>query len=54
MASCLTLLLYLVYYKVVFLDFSLEYKHNKGITLSPDLELNINSFFLALFFSGNG
>jgi hypothetical protein len=35
MASCVTLLLY---YKVVFLDFCLEYKHNNGMTLSPDLE----------------
>jgi hypothetical protein len=32
MASCVTLLLY---YKVVFLDFCLEYKHNNGMTLSP-------------------
>ena len=36
MASCVTLLLY---YKVVFLDFCLEYKHNDGITFSPDLKL---------------
>ena len=36
MASCVT---FLLYYKVVFLDFFLEYKHNNGMTLSPDLEL---------------
>jgi hypothetical protein len=35
MASCVTLLLY---YKVVVLDFCLEYIHNNGMTLSPDLE----------------
>jgi hypothetical protein len=35
MASCATLLLY---YKVVFLDFCLEYIHNNGMTLSPDLD----------------
>jgi hypothetical protein len=29
----------LLYYKVVFLDFCLEYKHNNGMTCSPDLEL---------------
>jgi hypothetical protein len=40
MASCVTLVLY---YKVVFLDFCLEYKHNNGMTLSPDLELKIVS-----------
>ena len=40
MVSCVTLLLY---YKVVFLDFCLEYKHNDGMTFSPDLELK-NSF----------
>jgi hypothetical protein len=40
MASCATLLLY---YKVVFLDLCLEYKHNNGMTLSPDLELKIVS-----------
>jgi hypothetical protein len=50
MASWLTLLLY---YKVVFLDFCLEYKHNNGMTFSPDLELK-NRFCLALIFSGNG
>jgi hypothetical protein len=50
MASCVTLLLY---YKVVFLDFCLEYKHNAGMTFSPDLELK-NSFCLALICSGNG
>jgi hypothetical protein len=44
MASCVTLLLY---YKVVVLDFCLEYKHNDGMTFSPDLELK-NSFCLAL------
>jgi hypothetical protein len=32
-----------VYYKVVFLDFCLEYKHNNGMTLLPDLELKIVS-----------
>jgi hypothetical protein len=48
MASCVTLLLY---YKVVFLDFCLEYKHNNGMTLSPDFG---NSFCLALISSGNG
>ena len=37
---CVTLLLY---YKVVFLDFCWEYKHNNGISLSPDLELKIVS-----------
>jgi hypothetical protein len=31
MASCVTLL---VYYKVVFLDFCLEYKHNDGMTFT--------------------
>jgi hypothetical protein len=36
MASCVTLLLY---YKVIFPDFSLEYKHNDGMTFLPDLEL---------------
>jgi hypothetical protein len=50
MASCVTLLLY---YKVVFLDFCLEYKHNVGMTFSPDLELK-NNFCLALICSGNG
>jgi hypothetical protein len=40
MASCVTLLFY---YKVVFLNFCLEYKHNNGMTLSPDLELKIVS-----------
>ena len=49
MASCVTLLLY---YKVVFIDFCLEYKHNNGMTSSPDLELK-NSFCLAIIFSGN-
>jgi hypothetical protein len=44
MASCVTLLLY---YKVVFIDFCLEYKHNNGMTFSPDLELK-NSFCLAI------
>jgi hypothetical protein len=48
MASCVILLLY---YKVVFLDFCLEYKHNDGITFSPELK---NSFCLALICSGNG
>jgi hypothetical protein len=38
MASCVTLLLY---YNVDFIDFCLEYKHNNGITFSPDLELNM-------------
>jgi hypothetical protein len=28
----------LLYYKVVFLDFCLEYKHNNGMTLLPDLQ----------------
>jgi hypothetical protein len=37
MASCVTPLL--LYYKAVFLDFCSEYKHNNGITFSPDLEL---------------
>jgi hypothetical protein len=37
MASCVTLL------QVVFLDFCLEYKHNNGMTFSPDLELKIVS-----------
>jgi hypothetical protein len=46
MASCVTLLLY---YKVVFIDFCLEYKHNNGMTFSPDLELK-NSFCLAIIF----
>ena len=46
MASCVSLLFY---YKVVFLDFCLEYKHNNGMTFSPDLELK-NSFCLALIF----
>jgi hypothetical protein len=32
---------FLLYYKVVFLDFCLEYKHNDGMTFSPDLELKI-------------
>jgi hypothetical protein len=50
MASFVTLLLY---YKVVFLDFCLEYKHNNGISFSPDLGLK-HSFCLALIFSGNG
>jgi hypothetical protein len=50
MASCVTLLLY---YKVIFLDFCLEYKHNNGMTFLPDLELK-NSFCLALICSGNG
>jgi hypothetical protein len=40
MAACVTLLLY---DKVVFLDLCLEYKHNNGITLSPDLELKLVS-----------
>jgi hypothetical protein len=40
-------------YKVVFIDFCLEYKHNNGMTFSPDLELK-NSFCLAIIFSGNG
>ena len=39
MASFVTLLLY---YKVVFLNFCLEYKHNNGMTLSPDLELTLS------------
>jgi hypothetical protein len=47
---CVTLLLY---YKVVFLDFCLEYKDNNGMTFPPDLELK-NSFFLALICSENG
>jgi hypothetical protein len=46
-ASCVTLLLY---YKVVFLDFCLEYKHDNGMTFPPDLELK-NSFCLALICS---
>jgi hypothetical protein len=50
MASCVSLLLY---YKVVFLDFCLEYKNNNGMTFSSDLELK-NSFYLTLIFSGNG
>ena len=37
MASCVTPLL--LYYKAVFLDFCSQYKHNDGITFSPDLEL---------------
>jgi hypothetical protein len=40
MAAWVTLLLS---YKVVFPDFCLEYKHNNGITLSPDLELKLDS-----------
>jgi hypothetical protein len=40
-------------YKVVFLDFCVEYKHDDGMTFSPDLEL-MNSFRLALICSGNG
>jgi hypothetical protein len=40
MAACVSLLLY---NKVVFLDFYLEYKHNNGMTLSPELELKIVS-----------
>jgi hypothetical protein len=52
MASCVTLLLY---YKVVFLDFCLEYEHDNGMTFLPDLELKLNSFCLPLFsVSGNG
>jgi hypothetical protein len=51
MASCVTLLLY---YKVVFLDFCLEYKHNDGMTFSPDLELKNSFSCLALICSGNG
>jgi hypothetical protein len=39
----------LFYYKVVFLDFCLEYKHNNEMTFSPDLVLK-NSFCLALIF----
>jgi hypothetical protein len=35
-ASCATLLLYC---KVVFLDFCLEYKNNDGMTFLPNLEL---------------
>jgi hypothetical protein len=35
------------YYKVVFLDFCLEYKHNNRMTFSRDLELK-NSFCLAI------
>ena len=42
-----------LYYKVVFLDFCLKYKHNDGMTFSPDLELK-NSFCLTLICSGNG
>jgi hypothetical protein len=42
MASCVTLMLY---YKVVFIDFCLEYKHNNGMTFSPK-----NSFCLAIIF----
>jgi hypothetical protein len=38
MASFVT---FLLYYKVVFLDFCLEYKNNNGMTFSPDLELKI-------------
>ena len=52
MASCVTLLPYFKD-KVVFLDFCLVYKHNNGMTFSPDVELE-NSFCLAIFFSGNG
>jgi hypothetical protein len=51
MASCVTLLLY---YKVVFIDICLEYKHNNGITFSPEyLELK-HSFCVEIIFSGNG
>jgi hypothetical protein len=42
-----------LYYKVVFLDFCLEYKHNNGMTFSPVLELK-NGFCLPLVCSGNG
>jgi hypothetical protein len=38
MASCVTFLALL--YKVIFLDFCLEYKHNDGMIFSPELELN--------------
>jgi hypothetical protein len=43
----------LLYYKVVFIYFCLEYKHNNGMTFSPDLELK-NCFCLAIIFSENG
>jgi hypothetical protein len=33
---------FLLYYKVVFLDFYLEYKHNDGMTFSPYLELEVS------------
>jgi hypothetical protein len=49
MASFVTLLLY---YKVIFLDLCLEYKHNDGMTFSPDLELipfKLNTTFCAFF-----
>jgi hypothetical protein len=52
MESCVNLLLYLLLTSF-FIDFCLEYKHNNGMTFSPDLELK-NSFCLAIIFSGNG
>jgi hypothetical protein len=43
---------FIALFKVAFLDFCLEYRHNDGITFPPDLELK-NSFCLALICSGN-
>jgi hypothetical protein len=43
---------FIVYYKVLFLDFCLEYKNNDGLTFSPDLKLK-NILCLALICTGN-
>jgi hypothetical protein len=48
MESCVNLLLYLLLPSFL-IDFCLEYKHNNGMTFSPDLELK-NSFCLAIIF----
>jgi hypothetical protein len=34
----------LLYYKVIFLDFCLEYKRNDGMTFSPDFLFSVNLF----------
>jgi hypothetical protein len=55
MASCVTLFLY---YKVVFLDFCLEYKHNNGMTLKAFFTIKTIVITIALInshdFSLNG